>query len=341
MYSTDRLKVVRGPMRERRQFLDRSAAVLWPAYRQALREYERVVRQRNAALEEGGRGIEPWDERLAEIGGRLRHRRASYVSRLNAALESAFRPEGERYEIVLATAAPRGGEEEEQQALREEIAERRRHERTGAPKPGRPPPRHHPAHRGRARRRGGRLLGAGAKPAARAEPGHAGGLPVRAGHARRWPCSTTSIPSWTTSARRRCAVRWRERGQALVTTAHPGWAEPSGRDGARVRGGGRARGRRLIGGPGRPGDGIAWTNRRVDERRHEDAGHGAEGIRRGGPSASWRGWRPSASGPRCTSGRPGSRACTTSSTRWSTTPWTRPWPATAPRSTSPSTSTTR
>ena len=40
-------------------------------------------------------------------------------------------------------------------------------------------------------------------------------------------------------------------------------------------------------------------------------------------SASWRGWRPSASGPRCTSAPPASRACTTSSTRSSTTRSTR------------------
>ena len=44
--------------------------------------------------------------------------------------------------------------------------------------------------------------------------------------------------------------------------------------------------------------------------------------------------KPSASGPACTSGPPASAACTTSSTRSSTTPSTRPWPATATPSSS-------
>ena len=86
VYATDRLRVVHGPMRERRQFLDRSASALWPAYRQILREYERVVRQRNAALDAGGPGLEPWDEALAISGARLRIRRGDYVARLAQAL---------------------------------------------------------------------------------------------------------------------------------------------------------------------------------------------------------------------------------------------------------------
>ena len=55
VYSTDRLKVIHGPMRERRQFLDRGASALWPAYRQAVREYERVVQQRNASTRRSSR----------------------------------------------------------------------------------------------------------------------------------------------------------------------------------------------------------------------------------------------------------------------------------------------
>jgi DNA replication and repair protein RecF len=60
VYSTERLRIVRGPMRERRQFLDRGAAALWPTYRQLLRELERVLQQRNAALESRARDIEAW-----------------------------------------------------------------------------------------------------------------------------------------------------------------------------------------------------------------------------------------------------------------------------------------
>ena len=101
VYSTDRLRVVRGPMRERRLFLDRGAAVLWPSYRQLLREYQRVLEQRNAALERRTADLEAWNERLVEIGGTLRFRRQGYVERLAAALRGGFRPAGEVYGIVL------------------------------------------------------------------------------------------------------------------------------------------------------------------------------------------------------------------------------------------------
>jgi DNA replication and repair protein RecF len=102
VYSTERLRVVRGPMRERRQFLDRSASALWPSYRQAVREYERVLHQRNAILEGGGGAdLEAWNERHVVHGAALRHRRAEYVRRLNARLRTGFQPEGERYAVHL------------------------------------------------------------------------------------------------------------------------------------------------------------------------------------------------------------------------------------------------
>ena len=128
VYSTDRLKVVRGPMRERRQYVDRQAAALWPAYRQVLREYERVVLQRNAALASRSGDLEAWDERLADAGGRLRQRRACYVRRLQQALAEGFSPRGESYSIEVAPAGTEG-EAVHQEALRAEIASRRGDER--------------------------------------------------------------------------------------------------------------------------------------------------------------------------------------------------------------------
>ena len=51
-------------------------------------------------------------------------------------------------------------------------------------------------------------------------------------------------------------------------------------------------------------------------------------VRRGDPSRCSRAWTPCASGRACTSATPTTaRACTTWSTRWSTTPSTRRWPA--------------
>jgi DNA replication and repair protein RecF len=129
VYSTERLKVVRGPMRERRQYIDRGAAALWPAYRQALRDYERVVQQRNALLDSGGPGLEAWDEQLVALGARLRHRRGGYVARLAEGLERSFRPEGERYGVALCPAPSAEGEAGEATRLAAELAARARDER--------------------------------------------------------------------------------------------------------------------------------------------------------------------------------------------------------------------
>lgn len=129
VYATDRLRVIRGPMRERRQFLDRGAAALWPAYRQALRDYERVVRQRDAALEDSGRGIEAWDERLIETGAALRERRGRYVARLQAALERGGAGRSENYAVRLDPAALLGDEAAARDALGRELQTRRLAER--------------------------------------------------------------------------------------------------------------------------------------------------------------------------------------------------------------------
>jgi DNA replication and repair protein RecF len=101
VYSTDRLAVVRGPMRERRQFVDRQAAALWPAYRQTLKDYDRVLRQRNAALDGHRRDQEVWDEQFIEVAATYRLRRAAYVHRLRNQLQNGFRPAGEVYDIRL------------------------------------------------------------------------------------------------------------------------------------------------------------------------------------------------------------------------------------------------
>ncbi|MGH9887829.1 MAG: DNA replication/repair protein RecF [bacterium] len=127
VYSTDRLRVVRGPLRDRRQFLDRGAAALWPVYRQTVREYERIVRQRNAALEQGARDLPAWDERFLELGATLRERRAEYVRRLRTALGHGFSPRGEVYDDVI-TPAVEGGVDAQRRVLETAMVARRRDE---------------------------------------------------------------------------------------------------------------------------------------------------------------------------------------------------------------------
>jgi DNA replication and repair protein RecF len=121
VYSTDRLRVVRGAMRDRRQYLDRQAAALWPSFRGELRAFERVLLQRNAALEARRRDEEAWTERFVESGAKVRHRRAVYAARLNEALATGFRPAGEAYEVRVS--AREQTEDEARTTLAEDVRE--------------------------------------------------------------------------------------------------------------------------------------------------------------------------------------------------------------------------
>jgi DNA replication and repair protein RecF len=129
VYATDRLRVVRGPMRERRLFLDRSASILWPAYRQLAREYERVVQQRNAAIEAASRDLDAWDDRLIQLGARLRQRRAEYVAQLREAMTDGFHPRDETYGVEILPAGPLATEEAARAALASELEASRSQER--------------------------------------------------------------------------------------------------------------------------------------------------------------------------------------------------------------------
>jgi len=127
VYSTDRLRVVFGPMGERRRYFDRAAAALWPTYRQDLADYERVVAQRNAALERR-HDLEPWDERLVTVGASLRGRRGRYLARLGQALERGFSPDGERYGLLPRPDGAADDEAGGQRRLRDELQASRRQE---------------------------------------------------------------------------------------------------------------------------------------------------------------------------------------------------------------------
>lgn len=226
VYSTDRLRIVHGPMRERRGFLDRGAAALSPTYRRLLREYERIVRQRNACLDRGGRDLPAWDERLVETGAALRHRRAGYAARLQASLVTGYRPQGEDYAVVLAQ-TPGTDETALRGALAEELAARQRDEQ-------------------RARRT---LVGPhrdavqlnidGVDAAEHASSGQARSLLLalalatlevyRQEHGASAVALLDDLDSELDEPRAAELCRAvAARGQALVTTAHPGWAHRLG-----------------------------------------------------------------------------------------------------------------
>jgi len=227
VYSTDRLRIVRGPMKERRTYLDRGAAALWPAYRRTLREYEQVVRQRNACLERGGSDLEAWDERLIELGGALRHRRASYAARLRAALREGYRPQGETYDVELAAEVAGGSEAEQQATLRAQVELRRRDELRARRSLSGP-------HRDEVR-----LNIEGVDAAEHASSGQARSLLLALALAtlavyreERGVSAVALLDDLDSELdEARAAQLCREvsaRGQALVTTAHPGWARRLG-----------------------------------------------------------------------------------------------------------------
>ena len=92
VFTPDRLAVVKGGPAARRAYFDRVLARLFPARASVPQDYLAALAQRNAALRRVQLGLsdraalEPWTERVAELGARLvEQRRATLL-----ALEPAF-----------------------------------------------------------------------------------------------------------------------------------------------------------------------------------------------------------------------------------------------------------
>jgi DNA replication and repair protein RecF len=223
VYSTDRLRVVRGPMRERRQFLDRSAGALWPAYRADVRAFEKVLTQRNAALQDGAPELGVWTERFVELGARLRFRRAAYAARLGGLLADGFSPMGEVYEI--RTRPPRyPSEAAAREALADELASLGRRERAVGRTLAGP------------HRDGVELLLNGREAAVESSSGQARSLLLalalaslevyRQDTGRTAVALLDDLDSELDHDRTRAlCADVASRAQALVTSAHPGWAQ--------------------------------------------------------------------------------------------------------------------
>ena len=101
VFSPDDLELVKAGPTGRRRYLDDLLAALHPRNEATRRDYERVVRQRNALLAQvaGVRGplpqdvattLDVWDARLVETGEAVGAARASLVARLEPALAKAY-----------------------------------------------------------------------------------------------------------------------------------------------------------------------------------------------------------------------------------------------------------
>ena len=97
VFNADELEIVRGQPDARRRFLDAGITSLHPPFVQVLTDYNRVIKQKNALLQnvrEIGQTIEktadllePWNSQLATLAAKIHKARTRFVERLNEVLE--------------------------------------------------------------------------------------------------------------------------------------------------------------------------------------------------------------------------------------------------------------
>lgn len=99
-FTAGELEVVRGGPEARRNFIDRGAISLHPAYAQTLASYSRVLKQKKALLQQAAEGrlpfeelaelIAPWNHQLISLSAQIHRTRIEYVDLLNDALEHSL-----------------------------------------------------------------------------------------------------------------------------------------------------------------------------------------------------------------------------------------------------------
>ncbi len=97
VFNADELDIVRGQPDARRRFLDMGITSLHPPFVQVLADYSRVIKQKNALLQnarETGQTIErtadllgPWNAQLATLATKTHKARTRFVERLTEVLE--------------------------------------------------------------------------------------------------------------------------------------------------------------------------------------------------------------------------------------------------------------
>ncbi len=91
MFTPDDLNLVKSGPAERRAFMDTEICQLSPVYINELREYHRVLKQRNHLLKQYKTGpadtdaLSVWDEQLAKHGARIMRFRASFIRQADTA----------------------------------------------------------------------------------------------------------------------------------------------------------------------------------------------------------------------------------------------------------------
>ena len=96
-FTADELEVIRGGPEARRNFLDRGAISLHPAYAQTISDYNKVIKQKKRLLQQAAEDrfnletltnlVQPWNEQLINLATQIHRARVRYVDLLNEALE--------------------------------------------------------------------------------------------------------------------------------------------------------------------------------------------------------------------------------------------------------------
>ncbi len=94
-YSAARLDIIRGAPEEKRRFLDRGIASIDAAYLEELTRYARVLKQRNALLNERSTSsLDAWDEEFVAFGSTVQAKRAAYAREVAESLSSVIATHG-------------------------------------------------------------------------------------------------------------------------------------------------------------------------------------------------------------------------------------------------------
>jgi DNA replication and repair protein RecF len=98
VFNSDELEVVRGLPDARRRFLDTGIVSLHPPFVQTFADYSRVIRQKNALLQDARESqltiekttemLAPWNQQLTTLATRIHRARVRFVERLNEVLET-------------------------------------------------------------------------------------------------------------------------------------------------------------------------------------------------------------------------------------------------------------
>ncbi len=122
LFSPVDIELARGSQDLRRRYLDRATFVRDPAHLSRLRDYNRVLRHRNASLRRGDGGIEVWDEELARHGAAVHAARAETVKELTPVLSRIHAEISGGEETALACRAPYAEAEDVAKGLGESLA---------------------------------------------------------------------------------------------------------------------------------------------------------------------------------------------------------------------------